>query len=235
MKTVNEVSLLFDDKARLWNDKYRPNGPLAFRVTVFSAILASLVRQGATVLDFGGGTGAVSDALASQGYKTTVCDISEQMILAGRRIHSYKPIEWVLLREDWKRLPFADNMFDAVIASSVFEYLSDVENTMKECRRVLKPAGKLIFSVPNLAHPLRKLERLLRPLATFGLRVSFARDLPRIGNYLAYLQLSRMRLSSEEWKERARAVGLDSTTVQIPQTESAAGKAMIYLVFDRSL
>ena len=233
MKTVNEVTLLFDDKARSWNDKYRPNGPLAFRVSIFSAILATLVKRDAALLDFGGGTGAISSALASQGYKMTACDISEQMILAGRRAHSDKPIEWVLLRKDWKRLPFADNIFDAIIASSVFEYLSNVENTMKECSRVLKPAGKLIFSVPNLAHPLRKLERLLHPLATIAAKVPFARDLPRIGNYLSYLQLSRVRLSPEQWIERARAVGLDSLKIQRPETESAAGRAMIYLVFDR--
>lgn len=235
MKTVDEVSLLFNNKARSWNDKYCLNGPLAFRVTVFSAILARLIRHGAVVLDFGGGTGAISSALASQGYKMTACDIAEQMILAGKRTHSDKPIDWVLLPKDWKRLPFANNTFDAIIASSVFEYLSDLENTMKECSRILKPAGKLIFSVPNLAHPLRKLERLLHPLATFGVKVPFARDLPGIRTYLAYLQLSHVRLSPEEWREKARSVGLDPIKVQPPETESASSKAMMYLVFDRSL
>lgn len=235
MKTVDEVSRLFNDKARSWNDKYCLNGPLGFRVTVFSSILARLVRQGAAVLDLGGGTGAISSALASQGYKMTACDIAEQMILAGKRTHSDKPIDWVLLPKDWRRLPFGDNRFDAIIASSVFEYLSDVENTMKECSRILKPAGKLIFSVPNPAHLSRRLERLLHPLATFVVKAPFARDLPRIGSYLAYLQLSRVRLSPEEWSEKARPVGLDAIKVQPPGIESASSKAMMYLVFDRSL
>ena len=235
MKTVDEVTLLFNNKAQSWNDKYCLNGPLAFRVAVFSAILARLIRQGAAVLDFGGGTGSISSALASQGYKMTTCDVAEQMIIAGQRTHSDEPIDWVLLPKDWKRLPFANNTFDAIVASSVFEYLSDLENTMKECSRILRPTGKLIFSVPNLAHPLRKLERLLHPLAIFGLKVPFARDLPGIGTYLVYLQLSRVRLSPEEWSEKARSVGLDRIKVQSSDVESASSKAMVYLVFDRSL
>jgi hypothetical protein len=109
------------------------------------------------------------------------------------------------------------------------ECLSDLENT------ILKPAGKLIFSVPNRAHPLRKLERLLHPLATFGVKVPFARDLPGIETYVAYSQFSRVRLSPEEWREKSRSVGLDPIKVQPPETESASSEAMMYLAFDRSL
>jgi hypothetical protein len=57
MKPVQEVGVLFDAKAPSWNAKYATNGPLAYRVSVFSSLLAG---SGATVLDFGGGTGAIA-------------------------------------------------------------------------------------------------------------------------------------------------------------------------------
>jgi hypothetical protein len=48
------------------------------------------------------------------------------------------------------------------------------------------------------------------------------------------LQLSRVRLSPEEWSEKARPVGLNAITVRPPEIASASSKAMMYLVFDRS-
>src|SRR5437868_2325996 len=107
MKSANDVSLLFDQKAASWNDKYSEDGPLAYRVAVFSALLTARVQPGAAVLDFGGGTGAISGALAARGYGMTVCDVSEQMILAGKQIRAARSIEWRRLSENWKQLPFA--------------------------------------------------------------------------------------------------------------------------------
>ena len=47
------------------------------------------------------------------------------------------------------RLPAAS--FDAVFAWMVVEHLHDPVRTLQEIRRVLKPHGRLVFSVPNYA------------------------------------------------------------------------------------
>ena len=45
--------------------------------------------------------------------------------------------------------PFDDEMFDVVFSKSVIEHLFDPENFMKECRRVLKPCGRIIIMTPD--------------------------------------------------------------------------------------
>ena len=45
--------------------------------------------------------------------------------------------------------PFEDQMFDVVFSKSVIEHLFDPENFMRECRRVLKPTGRIIVMTPD--------------------------------------------------------------------------------------
>jgi ubiquinone/menaquinone biosynthesis C-methylase UbiE len=232
MNRTGDVGLLFDQKAQSWNDKYSEHGPLAFRVSVFSALLAARVPPGASVLDFGGGTGAISSALARRGYRMTVCDLSEQMLAVGKRIHADRDIEWRLLPKDWRELPFPAHTFDAVIASSVFEYLDDAGRALRESSRILRPGGKLIFSVPNPAHLSRKMERLLRPLAASLVAAPLLRA-PKIGAYIAYLRVSQTRLSQEQWRRQAGAANLSPLEIHPAETRGAPDKAMLYLVFER--
>lgn len=45
---------------------------------------------------------------------------------------------------------FSDNHFDVVHASMVLEHLYDPKGAILEIRRILKPGGQFIFSVPNI-------------------------------------------------------------------------------------
>ena len=231
MKSTQEVALLFDAKAASWNSKYRVNGPLAYRAAAFGALLDGRTAPGAAVLDFGGGTGAIASFLEQRGFRPTVCDLSERMIATGKQLYPGQAIEWALLPQAWKRLPFADGSFDAVIASSVFEYLDNVESVLAECRRVLRPSGYLIFSGPNPAHPSRQLERGLRPAAVVARKIPGVRSLPKIGNYLSYLEVSRARYSETEWRLKAARAGFEAVAIDRGLPELAAHPGMMYLVF----
>jgi len=45
-------------------------------------------------------------------------------------------------------LSFSDEEFDYVLTFDVFEHIADFEKAFRECFRVLKPTGKLFFTVP---------------------------------------------------------------------------------------
>lgn len=53
-----------------------------------------------------------------------------------------------LRHEDLTRLSFASESFDLVITQDVFEHIPDYSKAFSECRRVLRPGGTLLFSVP---------------------------------------------------------------------------------------
>lgn len=50
--------------------------------------------------------------------------------------------------ESLERLTFPDNSFDVVINSDVLEHVADIGRSLEEVRRVLKPGGHHVFTVP---------------------------------------------------------------------------------------
>lgn len=46
------------------------------------------------------------------------------------------------------QIPYPDNSFDIAIAFDILEHIKDDEKAVSELRRVLKPNGKIVFSVP---------------------------------------------------------------------------------------
>jgi len=50
-------------------------------------------------------------------------------------------------------LPYDEGTFDAVLSYDVFEHVRDVRQTLLECRRVLKPGGRLFVVFPGFFHP----------------------------------------------------------------------------------
>lgn len=51
---------------------------------------------------------------------------------------------------DGDHIPLEDNSVDCAIATELFEHVPDLESTLKEIKRVLKPGGSIFFTVPFL-------------------------------------------------------------------------------------
>lgn len=47
-----------------------------------------------------------------------------------------------------EKLPFKDNSFNKIVSNECFEHIRNVNQLTKECRRVLKPDGKIEITVP---------------------------------------------------------------------------------------
>ena len=54
---------------------------------------------------------------------------------------------------DGGELPFQDSSFDTITSFGAFEHNEDIDSIFKECYRVLKEDGVLLFSVPNYVSP----------------------------------------------------------------------------------
>jgi 2-polyprenyl-3-methyl-5-hydroxy-6-metoxy-1,4-benzoquinol methylase len=65
------------------------------------------------------------------------------------------------LNIDLEDIPAADEYYDAVICMEVLEHVYDITHVLKEIRRVLKPGGKALISVPNLAYWRFRLQLLI--------------------------------------------------------------------------
>jgi SAM-dependent methyltransferase len=49
---------------------------------------------------------------------------------------------------DGKRIPFEDNYFDSVFTSEVFEHVFNLDEVLLEIRRVMKPNGQILLTIP---------------------------------------------------------------------------------------
>jgi ubiquinone/menaquinone biosynthesis C-methylase UbiE len=127
------------------------------------AILDALrLEPGDRLLDIGCGGGLLlRDAMAT-GADVAGLDHSPDMVdLAKERA----PGATVVLG-DARHLPFADDSFTAVSMSVVFFFLDDPIGVLQECRRVLRPSGRL--AVYTTAPELRGTPAAPEPVASLG-------------------------------------------------------------------
>ena len=119
--------------------------------------LVSLLRRhgidGGPVLDLGSGYGFFLDALVNHGYSAAGLELSFH---ACRRSRALTPA-WVTAGDAEAPIPFRAGAFAAVTILDVVEHLDRYRETLVECRRVLRPGGKLFMTTLNrfsVARPL---------------------------------------------------------------------------------
>ena len=96
------------------------------------------------IIDVAGGTGDVARRFLKRVKgkgKATVCDPNEFMVEEGKKNHTFKDkIEWIVASAE--DLPFKENTFDAYLVSFGVRNFSNIEKSLDEAYRVLKPGGK---------------------------------------------------------------------------------------------
>ena len=106
------------------------------------AVLESLgPLAGRRVLDLGCGKGRFAAHLKGSGAEVIGLDLSAAMLASATGL--------ARVRASAKRLPFADDAFDAVVAIEVLEHVGAVGPVLDEARRVLKPGGRLAIVDKN--------------------------------------------------------------------------------------
>ncbi len=108
-----------------------------------------LIDNNAKVLDIGCATGYFAKELSKKNCETWGVDCDE---VAVKKASKY--CKKVIARnvDEVKTLPFPKNYFDYVIILDVIEHLLHPENILEIIKPYLKEDGKIIVSVPNIAH-----------------------------------------------------------------------------------
>jgi demethylmenaquinone methyltransferase/2-methoxy-6-polyprenyl-1,4-benzoquinol methylase len=177
-KRPGDVAAMFDALAGrydLMNDLLSAGQVRLWRRVVARAVAA---RAGERILDLAAGTGTSTMTFAASGADCVACDFSIGMLRAGStrvQAHPDGP-QPAFVGGDALRLPFGDELFDAVTISFGLRNVADTQQALTEMLRVTRPGGRLViceFSQLSV-RPLRILyERYLaRALPAVARRVS---------------------------------------------------------------
>lgn len=155
--------------------------------------VAELLGGGIRLLDAGGGTGRIAEALSEGSGQVVILDSSLPMLHQARDKGCC-----LLVAGDTENLPLAPGSFDRVMVVDAYHHLGDQGGSLQELWRVLSPRGRLVIEEPDIGHPLVKLVALAERMALMRSRFVPAEQ---IGAGLTALgaQVNLRRKGSTAW------------------------------------
>ena len=109
-----------------------------------------LVRPAESVLELGASVGLMTEVMHSWGIAVTAVEIDP----TARDILDESAARVLIGDLDDPRTlePLGDERFDVVLASDVLEHLKDPLRCLRQAVQHVKPDGRVIVSIPNIAH-----------------------------------------------------------------------------------
>jgi ubiquinone/menaquinone biosynthesis C-methylase UbiE len=168
----------------VWNWE-SPAGKVRWKRRV--KMLSESITPGMTVLEMGCGTGYFTKELSNTNAKIFAIDISSDLIIKAKEEIKSDHVEFLI--ENAHAMSFPNDMFDAVVGSSVLHHL-EIDYALKEIFRVLKPVGNIFFTEPNMMNPQIALQKNIpfikrklgdSPDETAYFRWSLKRKLEKVG------------------------------------------------------
>jgi SAM-dependent methyltransferase len=109
--------------------------------------------DGAEVVELGCGAGQFGLALAGRGATLTGVDVSREQLRYAREAAAELGADARFLQATVTGVPLPDDAFDLAVSSWAFQWVPDLDAALAEAHRVLRPGGRLAFSVD---HPFYK-------------------------------------------------------------------------------
>ena len=202
-KRPGDVAAMFDKVAPrydLLNDVLSLGQDRWWRRVVAKAVGA---RAGERVLDLAAGTGTSSVTFTAEGAACVACDFSLGMLRAGTERLADQPGRVRFVAGDALRLPFGDQVFDAVTISFGLRNVADPDAALAEMFRVTRTGGRLVIC--EFGHlPSARLDAIYGRYLMAALP-AVARRLSPAGDAYEYLAESIRDWPSRE--ELARRIG----------------------------
>lgn len=189
----------YDDKWSISYDKrcvdYARN---LFDATVPPAELRDLPYDRALELGCGSGFFLLNLIQAGVARRGSVTDLSPGMVKVATRNGANLGLDIDGRVADAEGIPYEDNTFDLVVGHAVLHHIPDVEKSLREVVRVLKPGGRFVFA----GEPTTVGNSYARSLSTLTWRVATnAMKLPGLGSW---------RRPQAELDESSRAAALEA-------------------------
>lgn len=106
--------------------------------------------EGKRILELGCGLGELSVWLAKRGARVTAVDLGPDLVVAARVLAKVNGVDCEFRVGNIARLPFDTATYDVIVGWAILHHLTeaDVVETIRECHRVLKAGGLVVFEEP---------------------------------------------------------------------------------------
>jgi SAM-dependent methyltransferase len=126
---------------------YGPWAPLESELNLLGDV------AGRRILEIGCGGGQCCVAFARAGAVVAGVDLSDVQLAFARQMAEQARVTVQFVQGSADDLAaFAENAYDLVFSVNTVQYVAEMAACLAECHRVLRPGGRLVFS---LDHPLR--------------------------------------------------------------------------------
>ena len=124
-----------------------------FKIIEFQALMNRVDFTGQEVaLDIGCGDGLHTMLIGEKVGHVVGIDVNPDFIRRaqsyGRKFQAKASTEFVA--KPLEAIGFPDDKFDIIFSICVIEHIENYQEVLQECRRILKPGGKILFTVDTL-------------------------------------------------------------------------------------
>lgn len=154
-RLLKETNNHYEGQVNYFNSEYSKASTytlLAWNKSYIKKIKNFLLKnkfKNRTLLDIGAGGAYVTIEMARIGLKVIALDISEVVLANIERYKSdLKLINITTIHSNAEQLPLKNESVDYIVANAVLEYLPNEAKAINEWKRVLKPKGRIMITVP---------------------------------------------------------------------------------------